>query len=224
MVTKKGSSPYSVELLVQMVKFLGCTHVTLKSDHEESAEEIKRKAAHVLMIGGYEVHLEHSPAGDSASNGEAEATVRSVKGLTRTLLHAYHAVVSWAVKHAASMLNRYHKAHGNTGFTAWQMVKGRAFKDAGIAFGSKVLFQRLGKRRSTLADRWEVGVYLGLVDDSTEVIIGTAEGVVRGRAARPCTDGDRAARELVEGIKHYPWKLDGELSVTRDVPAAIHVP
>eukprot|EP00971_Amphidinium_carterae_P137152 2717944-Amphidinium_carterae.1 len=174
MVTKKGSSPYSVELLVQMAKFLGCTHVTLKSDHEESAEEIKRKAAQVLMIGGYEVHIEHSPAGDSASNGEAEATVRSVKGLTRTLLHgcrmahgierfmADHAVVSWAVKHAASMLNRYHKAHGNTGFTAWQMVKGRAFKDAGVAFGSKVLFQRLGKRRSTLADRWEVGVYLGL--------------------------------------------------------------
>ena len=54
--------------------------------------------------------------------------------------------------------------------------------------------------------RWRDGVFLGVRDDSGEVIIGTPEGVIKVSAIRrKGTMGDRWDRDRIMGVVGVPW-------------------
>ena len=55
--------------------------------------------------------------------------------------------------------------------------------------------------------RWNEGIYLGVINDSVETILGTDQGVVKARDFRTNTIySDRWDRSRVDDIKGTPWE------------------
>ena len=77
---------YAVSCLVEDVKWMGFTRVTLKSDNERAIARLLSEALKALRIEGVEqAGEEHSPEYDPQSNGAVESAVGAIKGLMRTL-------------------------------------------------------------------------------------------------------------------------------------------
>jgi hypothetical protein len=83
------------------------------------------------------------------------------------------------------MYSRYKT--GPDGKTAYQRQKGKPCRTEVVPFGETVMYKKLkqpGQRKNILDRDWEEGLMLGHTRTSTEVLIGTAEGVVRAWAVR----------------------------------------
>ena len=82
--------------------------------------------------------------------------------------------------HSARTINRFHI--GSDGKTAYQRWKGKPLKREIAEFGESVLYLKAGSAgHDKLACRWESGVWLGVRDETSEVLIGTSSGVVKAR-------------------------------------------
>ncbi len=89
-VEAKGSDVdgYAVGRLVDDVKWLGWTKLSLKSDNENAIVKVLRDTlttARVEIPELEQIGEEHGAKYDSASNGEAENAVKQVQRMTRTL-------------------------------------------------------------------------------------------------------------------------------------------
>jgi len=109
------------------------------------------------------------------------------------------------VRHAAMLVNIGQR--GDDGRTAWERVKGRRFNRGVPGFGERVMYLKpdsLGKDK--LDSRWETGHFLGIQDDSAELIVGTSIGVLKVRSVRSYTNiADRwKALNLFE-VVGVPW-------------------
>ena len=92
----------SVDSLVEDVKWLGYTRVTLKSDNEPAIVKLLSEALRELRINGVsQVLEEHSPEYDLQSNGSAEVGVKLFKNKIGHRIPVRHPMVSWMVRHAA---------------------------------------------------------------------------------------------------------------------------
>ena len=61
-----------------------------------------------------------------------------------------------------------------------------------------------GKRGSKL-DKYVEGIFLGIVERSSEIYVGTAAGVVRGRSLRRRPPSERSNKELLLAVRGTPW-------------------
>ena len=114
-----------------------------------------------------------------------------------------HPVLAWLVQHAAGCINR--GLLGPDGETAYFRWKGRPFKRSLLPFGEMVEFLPAGKRQtSTIGDRWPAGIYLGVVEKSSELIIGFGEKVVKARCVRHRTMSERSNSEALLKIQGLP--------------------
>eukprot|EP00971_Amphidinium_carterae_P102767 2034289-Amphidinium_carterae.1 len=78
-------------------------------------------------------------------------------------------------------------------------------------FSEQILW-RDDSKKSRLEDRWHKGVYLGPSLRSSDSLVGCADGtVVKARSFRRLPDSQKAAPELVKGLRGVPWRLDGNL-------------
>ena len=106
-----------------------------------------------------------------------------------------HPVVPWLVRHAAQAVNRYRI--GSDGLTRHRRLKGRDFNKEVAEFGESVWFLFLkSKGKNKMKSRWASGIWLGIRDESGEVIIGTDEGVIKCR-----TVGRKGTKEERLGIR-----------------------
>ena len=87
-------------------------------------------------------------------------------------------------------------------------------------FGESVWFLFLkSKGKNKMKSRWASGIWLGIRDESGEVIIGTDEGVIKCRTVRrKGTKEERWASGQVENMKGTPWepepgREEGEVAV-----------
>ena len=167
-----------------------------------------RSAALAIAKGTHRIDVvpETSPVGDSQSNGLVENAVKEIKGVARTLRHCLcelhnvevphgHPVLTWLVQHAAGCINRGQL--GPYGQTAYYRWKGGPFKRSLPPFGEMVEFLPAGKRQtSTIGDRWLAGIYLGVVEKSSELISGSARRSCKPDAsdAGRCPSGLTAKR------------------------------
>ena len=82
--------------------------------------------------------IEHSPVGDSKSNGFIERTIQSVEGQIRTLRSATQsrigikmnpgsALYAWMITHAANLINLYEI--GQDGRVPYQRLRGRKLQN-----------------------------------------------------------------------------------------------
>ena len=76
---------------------------------------------------------------------------------------------------------------GSDGKTAWERMKGKRCDLEVVPFGEKVWYKKLakpGSRKNVMNSQWEEGIWLGHMSRTTEVVIGTAEGVVKAWKGR----------------------------------------
>ena len=114
--------------------------------------------------------------------------------------------------HVARAINRYHL--GMDGKIAYQRWKGKPFRRDVAEFGECVMYLKSGtKGRDKFEYRWEHGVWLGVRDESGEIIVGTPDGVVKARDFK-CL-GSSAERWNSESIMNFcrytmgahPWQI-----------------
>ena len=67
--------------------------------------------------------------------------------------------------------------------------------------------ERHGKRASRLPERWSDGLFLGVVERSSEFYVGTVLGVVRARSLRRRPLEEGANVELLDKLVGVPWQL-----------------
>ena len=66
--------------------------------------------------------------------------------------------------------------------------------------------ESVGKEKSE--SRWNEGIFIGVKEETGELMIGTAEGVERARTIRRfAEESDRWKKEDIEGMKGVPWEL-----------------
>ncbi len=161
--------------------------------------------------------LEESPVKESQSNGEVERAIQEVQGQVRTTKAALesryenritedHPCLPWLVSHSADTLRRF-QVHKD-GKTAYQRVRGKAFRKEVMEFGECVWYYKPGiKGKSKLEPRYESGVWLGMTDRSGETYIGTPEGVLKVRSVRKKAGEDQRWNwEEFRQIRGVPWE------------------
>ena len=152
---------------------------------------------------------------ESQDNGLAEMAVREVKGAARSVrvalgelykkdISSKHPVLPWLVSHAAGQITRGQM--GADGLTPHQRLKERAFRKLLPVFAQSVLYLPIGKRASRLPERWSDGLFLGVVERSSEFFVGTVLGVVRARSLRRRPLEERANVELLDKLVGVPWQ------------------
>ena len=114
---------------------------------EDEAQEVRVARPEGAVVVGVP---EHSHPGESASNGKAEAAVKQLIDMTRTLklalearlklqrpLPCGHPVVAWMLEHAAWLLSKY--AVNHEGRSPWGLLNGREARERIEEFGERVL-------------------------------------------------------------------------------------
>jgi hypothetical protein len=146
-IEEKGANEYAVKRLSQDLKLTGYRKIIFKSDNEPAIIALKQGVEE--MTSEMEIRFEESPVGESSSNGEIEAVIKSVQGMGRTLKSAIESrinqklmrdsvLVPWLIRHAASVMSKY--IIGNDGMTAYRRLKGKEFKLSIAEFGECVWY------------------------------------------------------------------------------------
>ena len=150
------------ERCARWVDDLGFQKVTFKSDQEPSIIALIAAIKRCREPGAQTI-VEHSPVGESQSNGAAERAVGEVKGMIRTLrvgldrkldakLEANHVIFPWLIEHAGVLISR-HKVW-NDGRTAYETIKGKRASTPLCGFAERIMFFAFGD-----SDRAQVAVW-----------------------------------------------------------------
>ena len=159
--------------------------------------------------------MENSPVYESKSNGMIENTIQQVQGQFRAMkdnlesrigvrISGESTIVPWLVMHSARTLNRF--SVGSDGKTAYRRWKGKDFRREIAEFGEVVMYLKPGTRgQDKFSCRWERGVWLGIRDESGEIIVGTPDGVVKARDFKRLADPtERWSAKAICEIKGTP--------------------
>ena len=231
MLPSKGTGDaYNITKAFQQVEATGHTKIIYKSDDENAITALKREATRRLRNANVEVVPETSPAYDSASNGMAEAAVREVKGVARSLrtalalLHnadipADHPVLTWLVAYAAGCINR--SKIGGDGRTPHERHKGKSFRKVLPPFGESIMFLPSAKRDAKFEERWKIGIFLGVLEKSSEMLVGFDQRVIRARSIKRRAPSERADATMLLSIKGVPWAPTPDKPDSLVIPAVI---
>ena len=219
---------------LRFLDFPGYTSLLLKSDQEVSLGALLSK---MKTHRGEQTQTmtEHSPVGDSQSNGFIERTIQSVEGQIRTLRSATQsrlgrklvpgsALFAWLIIHASTLINLYEV--GKDGRVPYQRLRGRKLQADLLEFGECVHFQPLDHSKLGKAElRWMNGVFLGIRLSSGEKLVGNEDGVFKVRSMRRKLESDRWDVSQLEGISSFPWKPyqgseDDKILIRPPIPAA----
>ena len=196
-----------VKIIVKDLDTLGNHRVVFRCDNEPSILSLLRA---VKMAWTGDVVQETSTEGDPQSNGPAESSVNVVEGRVRSIklavesassveVPADHDLLTWLVPYAASTHRRF--AVGRDGNTAYEQNVGRRPVPRLAQFGERVWWMPLqpsNRRLGPLDSRFEQGTYLGPMDGSNTVLIGTASGVVKARTIKRLPSGERWTGSLLD--------------------------
>jgi len=187
---------------------------------KEIADQVKNKHdGEVIIVNDdtpIEVIQEHSPVGESSSNGAVERAIQEVTGQIRALklhietqantkIESTHPLWPWLVEYAAMGIYMYQV--GSDGKTARQRTRGRSSMASTVGFGEQVLYKPMKTIKIDKSEaRWLRGTWIGIIDHSNEHIIGTEEGVVKCRAIHPREKASKWDIDAMMKIKGTPWK------------------
>jgi hypothetical protein len=209
-VSKKGMGhEHGAKEMIKDIAKVGHTEIILKCDGEPALKQVQEE---VKARREQETTLENSPVGCSRSNGIAERAVQAlgeqVRVMRSALRHrvgrvfsAGHPVTMWLVEHAADVMTKYQV--GKDGKTAYERIKGKAYKKEMVEFG-EVVHYRLGKRigkMEKLEVRWGRGVFLGVIWRTGEALIGTSEEVVKASCVKRMSEESRWDGGRIEKIR-----------------------
>ena len=201
---------------VRAIVATGDVKTILLSDNEPAILDLKRQAAAEFRVRhGMTVIIDDTIEYESQDNGLAQMPVCEVKGVARSVrvalgelyqedIGSKHPVLPWLVAYAGGQITR--GQIGDDGLTPHQSLKGRAFRKLQPAFAESVLYLPIGKRACRLPERWSDGLFLVVVERSSEFCMGTVLGVVRARSLRSRPVDERAHVELLDKLVGVPWQ------------------
>ena len=220
-VQKKGvDDMYSVERVVNFVRWLGHGRIIMRADNEPALGTVMREAVRSLKVEVVSASDETSAAYDSQSNGAAEVGIKIHRGIFRTMrdclecrvqkiIEVDRPIMAWLVEHAAMVASIMSK--GNNGRTPWYMARGRSFGMRMVGFGEicKWKLPTKGPQRASRGNMrpwWENGIFLGYSLSSNEYLYANTEGVVcKSRAVQRLPMADRWNATKLAEIAATPW-------------------
>ena len=115
-------------------------------------------------------------------------------------------IIPWIVIHAARTRNRYQV--GSDGKTAYKRWKGKDFKGEVAEIGESILYLKAGTQgEHKFTPRWENGIWLGVRDKFSKIIVGVDMGTVKAkdfkRLANPL---EPWRKEAIMQMKATPWE------------------
>ena len=120
-----------------------------------------------------------------------------------------HPLRVWAIEYAGQLLSRAQKSTRD-GRTAWELRKGgRSYNRELPAFGEAIIFLKVPRRMMKLPkfeDRWDTGVYVGLVEGTNEIRVLTPKGALRVNSVKRLPQAQRRDPELVKVVVGLPWE------------------
>ena len=139
--------------------------IAVEDDHEEDLEPATTSPPQTPTLVAVP-ELTHP--GDSATNGLAERSVRSIEEQSRTFLAAIearikipipseHPLIGWIVEHAAYVLN--HFLVGTDHQTPYQRLHGKISCKIFVEFGEKILWFIPKRLMSKLDPPWRYGIF-----------------------------------------------------------------
>ena len=194
LVPRKGTEfPWIAKRAARFVDQLGHNRVTLRCDNEPAIEAMAMEIGQARQEGSQTVP-ERPPVGESQSNGVTERAVGLVAGQVRTLEAALEhragtrippdaRILCWLVEFAAYLMNRCDG--GSDGKTPLQRLHGRRDNTPILEFGEKTWYM-LAKpaRRGKWEPRFHPGVFVGMLNSSSEAVVVTEQGtVIKTRSA-----------------------------------------
>ena len=150
-VPAKGPEDYAIDAVGKEIEQSGLTKMNIKSDQEPALVDliraVKRERGESIEV----MKPEHSPVGESQSNGRVERTIRTVQAQVRTLklmveskyktvVDQESAILPWLVKYAATLINI--ASVGKDGRTPFERRSGRKWKKALPTFGECIWWMR----------------------------------------------------------------------------------
>ena len=186
--------------LVNDVIMSGVQTLVEKSDQEVSIADVKNSLIRELRgVEGLTVMLEESLVGASAANAVIGRSVWEMQSATRaivayaewvhgTVFEPGSAVLTLAVEFSGQVVSRLQRSVSDE---KAERRKQRSNRKALVPFGELVKFM-LEKPKDKGENRNRVGIMLGLVDRSDEVVIGTTERVVKARTVHRVPAGSEA--------------------------------
>ena len=132
-------------------------------------------------------------------------------------------VLQWLARWAAMAYNRFQV--GSDGRTAYQRQLGKACRQEVVPFGEKVLYKELkrsGDRKDVMDINWHERIWLGHARSTSEVLIGTTDGVIKAWAVKRLAPSSRWDRSLVQGMKGTPKRPDPSMPGV-DVPTRLAI-
>ena len=158
----------------------------------------------------------NSPVGEPECNGRAENIIRRVQEKFRALRHHVEQgigekipddapIMSWVVRWAAEVISKY--APRDDGRTPFERIRRESCVTPLVFFGEIALYLQLQTATGRKGDPAKrQGVWLGIIERTEEVIIGTAKGVVKCRIVSRLSANDRWDKETILGMKGAPWE------------------
>ena len=164
-----------------------------------------------------EIVNEESPVHESKSAGKCERAVQKVQEQFRAMkdgletrlgerIQSGNPIIPWLVAHAADTINRYHV--GKDGKTAYEKWKGKEFKRTSPEAGERIHFLRPGTKGKEKGEvRWYEGCFMGIKNESGEIIVGDEQGVVKARDYRQIADPtSRWNFAALTAMRGTPWQ------------------
>ncbi len=178
----------------------------------------RRRDIGTVRSGGAAVEVA-APGGHQADFA-AEQGVRLAQGYARTVLAAVaqnvgvtdipenSPLIPYAVRHGAWPCTKF--AVGPDWKTPWELLRGKPFHGALAQFGEKVMYLRPeAQRAGKLAQKFAVGVFLGREDRTGQVMVGTAERVLRAQKFLRLPEEEQFDAQVIQSIRGVPWDAEG---------------
>ena len=145
--TQGDRGGYAVKQYVRDIKKFGYHHkVVIRTDGEYAIRDLVDKVANLRAS---DTVTEHTPPGDSKSNGAAERAMQSIEKQCRVLkleleeqagaFSVMHKIFPWLVTHAADVFTKL-QVHED-GLTSYERIKGRAYSGTMLGFGQCILYK-----------------------------------------------------------------------------------
>ena len=108
----------------------------------------------------------------------------------RVTIEGGHKIIPWLIMHSACVLNWYQV--GPDGKTLYERWKGRRFRRTIAQFGECIMWLHLKSVGTSkllynedIPPRWEEGIFLGILEESGQMIVGNEKGIFKCRDYRP---------------------------------------
>ena len=188
----------------------GSCRICVRSDQENIIKNIKKEL--IEQRTGPTVPQE-SPVKESQCNGKMEKAIQNLEGQMRTLrcaiesetgvwVHPRSRMYNYMLHWACSILTRYRVT--SWGRTPFQTLTGHQCSRPIAPFGTSVLWKEVlkGTERKKGDTDWHKGIFLGIRWRTSEVIVGTSNGVILCRTMRIDPEADKLSEDDMNNIQN----------------------